>query len=161
MSDFHAIAVRPAVAPDDMETVRALFLEYGRSLNFDLCFQGFEQELASLPGCYAQPRGQILLAIDGNDAAGVVALRPLEQDICEMKRLYVRRAWRGRDVGRRLARAIIDEGKRRGYRAMRLDTHASMISAITLYRGLGFREIPPYYDNPLTGFHYCERALIG
>lgn len=139
-----------------MDEVRDLFLEYARSLNFDLCFQGFEQELARLPGCYAEPAGCILLAVDGDESAGVVALRPLDGAICEMKRLYVRPRWRGRDVGGRLARAIVDEGRRLGYRAMRLDTHDSMQAAIALYRGLGFREIPRYYDNPLAGIHYFE-----
>ncbi len=142
-----------------MGEVRALFLEYGRSLDFDLCFQGFEQELADLPGCYAAPAGRILLAVENEEAAGVVALRPLEEDICEMKRLYVRPGWRGRAVGGRLARAIVEEGRRRGYRAMRLDTHDSMQAAIALYRSLGFREIPRYYDNPLPGIHYFERPL--
>lgn len=144
-----------------MDEVRDLFLEYGRSLNFDLCFQGFEQELARLPGCYAEPAGCILLAVDGDESAGVVALRPLEAGICEMKRLYVRPRWRGRDVGGRLARAVVGEGRRLGYRAMRLDTHDSMQAAIALYRGLGFREIPRYYDNPLPGIHYFELRLAG
>lgn len=160
MSEAHVIAVRSAAAPDDMDTVRSLFLEYGRSLNFSLCFQGFEQELAGLPGCYASPKGRILLAIDGADAAGVVALRPLDHGICEMKRLYVRPAWRGYDIGRRLARAIIEEGRALGYRAMRLDTHESMQAAIALYRALGFREIAPYYGNPMEEFRYYERALV-
>lgn len=144
-----------------MDEVRALFLEYGRSLNFDLCFQGFEQELARLPGCYAEPAGRILLAVNGDESAGVVALRPLAAGLCEMKRLYVRPRWRGRDIGGRLARAVVDEGRRLGYRAMRLDTHDSMQTAIALYRDLGFREIPRYYDNPLPGIHYYELALSG
>lgn len=160
MSDASVAVVRPAVAPGDMDTVRALFLEYGRSLSFDLCFQGFEQELASLPGAYARPRGQILLAVDSDRTAGVVALRPLEQDICEMKRLYVRPAWRGRKVGGHLARGIITEARRLAYRAIRLDTHESMVPAIALYRDLGFREIAPYYANPLAGLRYYERALV-
>ena len=160
MSDAEPVAIRPA-GPSDMDEVRDLFLEYGRSLNFDLCFQGFEQELASLPGCYAEPAGRILLAVNGDESAGVVALRPLKAGICEMKRLYVRPRWRGRDVGGRLARAVVDEGRRLGYRAMRLDTHDSMQAAIALYRGLGFREIPRYYDNPLAGIHYFELRFAG
>jgi len=160
LSDAETVAIRPA-GPSDMDEVRDLFLEYARSLNFDLCFQGFEQELARLPGCYAEPAGCILLAVDGDESAGVVALRPLEAGICEMKRLYVRPRWRGRDVGGRLARAVVGEGRRLGYRAMRLDTHDSMQAAIALYRGLGFREIPLYYDNPLPGIHYFELRFAG
>jgi ribosomal protein S18 acetylase RimI-like enzyme len=155
MSDAPSVAVRPAAVPDEMGLVRALFLEYGRSLSFDLCFQGFEQELADLPGCYAAPRGQILLA----PGAGVVALRPLSGDICEMKRLYVRPQARGLGLGARLAHLIIAAGQERGYRAMRLDTHESMTAAIALYRELGFREIAPYYDNPVAGIRYYELTL--
>jgi putative acetyltransferase len=157
MSDAPAIAVRPAAVPGEMGIVRALFLEYGRSLNFDLCFQGFEQELAGLPGCYAAPRGQILLA----PGAGVVALRPLSDDVCEMKRLYVQPHARGRGLGGGLARAIIAKGRELRYRAMRLDTHESMVAAIALYRELGFHEIAPYYDNSVPGLRYYELPLVG
>lgn len=155
MSEAPSVLVRPAAVPDEMGIVRALFLEYGRSLNFDLCFQGFEQELADLPGRYAGPRGQILLA----PGAGVVALRPLSDDICEMKRLYVQPHARGRGLGAHLARAIIAVGQERGYRAMRLDTHESMVAAIALYRELGFREIAPYSDSQMTGLRYYELPL--
>lgn len=154
MSDTPIVAVRPAAA-SEMGVVRALFLEYARSLSFDLCFQGFEQELAELPGRYAPPRGQILLA----PGAGVVALRPLADDICEMKRLYVQPHARGCGLGARLAWAIITEAQDRGYRAMRLDTHESMQAAIALYRELGFREIAPYSGDSVPGLRYYELAL--
>jgi ribosomal protein S18 acetylase RimI-like enzyme len=155
MSDAPAAAIRPAAIPGEIGIVRALFLEYGRSLSFDLCFQGFEQELAELPGRYANPRGEILLA----PGAGVVALRPLSDDICEMKRLYVQPHARGRGLGVRLARAIIAAGQARGYRAMRLDTHESMAAAIALYRALGFREIAPYSETAEIGLRYYELPL--
>ncbi len=155
MSDAPAVSIRPAAIPDEIDVVRALFLEYGRSLSFDLCFQGFEQELAELPGRYAKPRGEILLA----PGAGVVALRPLSDDICEMKRLYVQPHARGRGVGVHLAHAIIAAARERGYRAMRLDTHESMVAAIALYRALGFREIAPYSDSQMAGLRYYELPL--
>jgi putative acetyltransferase len=155
MSDAPLAALRPASVPGEMAAVRALFLEYARSLSFDLCFQNFEQELADLPGRYAAPRGQILLA----PGAGVVALRPLSDDICEMKRLYVRPQARGHGLGGRLARAIIAEGRDRGYRAMRLDTHESMVEAIALYRELGFREIAAYSGEAVPGLRYYELPL--
>ncbi|HEX6978023.1 MAG TPA: N-acetyltransferase [Alphaproteobacteria bacterium] len=161
MSDRADVAITDAAVPDDIEVVRALFLEYARSLNFSLCFQGFERELAELPGQYAAPRGCILLARRGGEAGGVVALRPLEPGICEMKRLYVRPAWRGLHIGDRLARRVIERARQLNYRAMRLDTHESMAAAIALYRGLGFREIPRYYDNPMDGILYFERRLDG
>lgn len=154
MSDAPA-AIRPAAMPGEIAIVRALFLEYGRSLNFDLCFQGFEQELAELPGRYANPRGEILLA----PGAGVVALRPLSDDICEMKRLYVQPHARGRSIGAQLARAIIAAGQERGYRTMRLDTHESMVAAIALYRALGFREIAPYSGTAEIALRYYELPL--
>ena len=143
-----------------LEAVRALFLEYAASLDFDLCFQGFERELAGLPGAYAPPRGRLLLATVAGEAAGCVGLRPLAGDACEMKRLYVRPAHLGRGLGGRLARAAIAEARAIGYGRMLLDTvPAHMTAATALYRRLGFREIPAYYDNPVPGAAYFELAL--
>ena len=159
MSERTDVAITDASVPDDMEVVRTLFLEYAGGLGFSLSFQGFERELAELPGSYAAPGGCILLARRGEETGGVVALRPLEPGICEMKRLYVRPAWRGLHIGDRLARRVIERARQLNYRAMRLDTHESMGPAIALYRRLGFREIPRYYDNPMDGIIFFERRL--
>lgn len=143
--------------------VRQLFLEYAESLGFSLCFQGFDVELASLPGSYAPPSGRLLLAYQGGDqdidAIGCVGLRPLADGYCEMKRLYVRPVCRGGGWGRELAGAVIVEAKAIGYRAMRLDTLETMTAARELYRDLGFRPIAAYYDNPIAGAEYLELDL--
>ena len=148
-----------ATALPDIERARSLFREYETSLGVDLCFQGFEQELAGLPGAYARPSGRLLLAVDDGRPAGCVALRPLGADGCEMKRLYVRPEFRGRRVGRLLAERVIAEARAIGYPRMRLDTLPSMKEAIPLYRSLGFAEIGPYYANPVPGALFMERAL--
>ena len=153
------VAIRAAESPGDLALVRDLFLEYAASLGFDLAFQGFDREVAELPGAYGPPRGAILLARDEESAAGCVALRPLAPDTCEMKRLYVRPAFRGTGLGRRLTNAILAEGRSRGYRRMRLDTVPAMAGAIALYRSLGFREIDPYRENPIAGALFLERDL--
>jgi len=153
------VAIREADSPQDLALIRDLFLEYAASLGFDLAFQGFNRELAELPGAYASPRGVILLALDHANASGCVALRPLATDTCEMKRLYVRPAARGTGLGRRLAEAILAEGRSRGYKRMRLDTVPAMAGAIALYRSLGFHEIEPYRENPVPGALFLERDL--
>jgi len=151
--------IRSVASPDDIVIVRALFQEYARELAVDLCFQGFAAECASLPGAYAPPRGRLLLAeVDGQDV-GCVALRRLDGSTAEMKRLYVRPAWRATGLGRRLATTVIAEAAALGYQRLRLDTLPSMRAAIAMYRALGFREIDPYYPNPVAGALFLERAL--
>ena len=153
-----AVALAAAEGPEDLDHVRALFLEYAQSLGFSLCFQGFDAELAALPGKYAPPDGALLLARVDGAVAGVVGLRPLDGGVCEMKRLYVRPEFRRSGAGRRLAEAIVEAGRQCGYRAMRLDTLETMTAARTLYGSLGFHEIPPYYDNPICGALYYEKV---
>jgi ribosomal protein S18 acetylase RimI-like enzyme len=153
------LSIVPASSPNDIERVRTLFREYERSLGVDLCFQGFDDEVAGLPGAYAPPRGRLFVLLDGQDAAGCVALRSLGEDLCEMKRLYLRAALRGRGAGRMLATQVIDDARAIGYRAMRLDTLPSMKDAQALYERLGFRKIAAYYPNPVPGAVYMELAL--
>ena len=153
------VEIRAADSKQDWAAARGLFEEYAASLGFDLSFQDFDREVASLPGDYSSPRGVILLALDGSAAAGCVALRPLACETCEMKRLYVRPSHRGTGLGKRLADAILAEARARGYRRMRLDTVPGMEAAIALYRALGFREIEPYRPNPIPGALFMEREL--
>ena len=163
-------SIRPVATDADLQVARRLFEEYARSLPFTLDFQGFREELEGLPGNYAPPEGCILLA-EADDAsdgecAGCVALRPLDTPasnspphLCEMKRLYVRPAYRGQGIGHALGKAVLDEARRRDYDAMRLDTVASMTAANALYRRLGFREIEAYRHNPLDEPVFFEKRL--
>ncbi len=156
------IAVVQADTRSQIEQARALFLEYAGSLNFNLCFQSFDQELAGLPGEYAPPSGRLLLAEIGGKPAGCVALHALQgsREICEMKRLYVRPEFRGHQLGLRLVNEVIAAARGIGYKKMRLDTVGPVMQhAVALYRQLGFREIPPYRENPQPGTLYMELDL--
>lgn len=156
-------AIQQAETPAQIKHVRALFLEYGKSLGFSLCFQSFDQELAGLPGDYAPPAGRLLLAEVGGKPAGCVALHPYgkkKDRVCEMKRLYVRPAFRGHKLGRRLVEEVLAAARSIGYKKMRLDTVEPVMGhAVALYRELGFREIPPYRENPMPGTLYMEMEL--
>lgn len=155
-----ALSITAARTPDDIAAVRRLFQAYAQSLDFSLCFQGFDDELASLPGKYgAESRGALLLAKRNGEAVGVVGMRNLGDGIAEMKRLYIDPAGRGHNFGRALTDAVLAEARRFGYRAVRLDTFPSMVAANRIYDALGFRDIPPYYENPLPGARYRELEL--
>lgn len=159
-----AAAIRQAETPRDIALARSLFEEYAAWLNEDLCFQGFAQELASLPGAYAAPRGRLLLAGEPGDAFGCIALRPLGEDPAtttsgEVKRLYVQPRARGSQWGRRLADLVVGEARRIGYRELKLDTLARMTEARRLYASLGFVECAPYYVNPLGSPIYMSLTI--
>ncbi len=152
-------AIADAAGPGDLDAARRLFREYADGLGVDLCFQGFGEELATLPGKYVPPDGRLLLARDGSVAVGCIALRRCDATAGEIKRLYVRPAARGRGLGGALALRVIEAAREIGYRRLVLDTLAPMAEARGLYRSLGFREIPAYYANPLAGVIYMELRL--
>lgn len=146
---------------DQIERARELFKEYEAWLGINLCFQNFEKELAELPGEYVPPAGRLLLAIEDNKVAGCIALRKIGDGVCEMKRLYVRQEFRGKGLGRQLVETIVSTAKELGYERMRLDTlPGKMDKAIALYRVLGFKEIEPYYPNPVPGAKFMELILL-
>jgi ribosomal protein S18 acetylase RimI-like enzyme len=151
--------IRAARFPEDRASVREIFREYADGLDVDLSFQAFESELEDLPGKYAEPRGRVLLACEGTQIVGCVAMRPLEEAICEMKRLYVRPSGRGQHLGNRLASAICRAAREASYQNIRLDTLPGMQAAQALYLSLGFRPIEPYVFNPVTGTRYLELDL--
>jgi putative acetyltransferase len=160
MPAFKQSAISPALSPRDIAIVRELFQEYAAWLGFSLAYQKFDEELTKLPGSYAAPRGRLLLARIDDALAGCAALRPLDRTICEMKRLYVRPAFRGSGMGHRLIERLIDDARTIGYSRMRLDTIADkMFTAIDLYRKLGFEEINAYYPGARPGTLYFELRL--
>lgn len=146
-------------AYDRLDEVRTLFREYHKMLGVDLCFQNYEEELASLPGKYLPPDGRLYLIYLEDKLAGCIALRRFDATRCEMKRLFVRPQFRGLRLGQILAQRIIDDAKAIGYQAMVLDTLKSLESAVTMYHRMGFQEVPPYYDNPLEDVLYFELTL--
>jgi ribosomal protein S18 acetylase RimI-like enzyme len=152
--------LQQAQSAAEIAEARRLFMEYAAAVGIDLCFQNFDEELSTLPGAYARPEGRLLLARVETAVAGCIALRKMGDTACEMKRLYVRPAFRSRSVGRDLAHAIIREARTIGYRRMLLDTLPLMTDALRLYRALGFREIEPYYHNPVEGALFMELELI-
>jgi carbonic anhydrase len=149
----------------EVRKVRELFEEYSAWLGLNLCFQNFDKELAELPGAYVPPEGRLFLATENDETAGCVALRKIDREnigkgVCEMKRLYVRRAFRGTGLGRKLTEKVIESAREIGYERMLLDTlPGKMDQAISLYRSLGFRNIEPYYDNPVEGAAFMELEL--
>lgn len=152
-----------ANTPEELDAVRQLFQEYADQLGVDLCFQNFAQELRDLPGEYAAPRGALLVARVGDALVGCCALRPLDAadypNAAEMKRLFVRPAYRGLSLGRLLAEGILDAARQSGYDCVLLDTLDDMEAARALYEELGFEEVPPYYFNPIAGAHYLKADL--
>lgn len=158
-ADLHGVEIVYATSPEQIKIVHELFLEYAKSLNFDLCFQGFDKELAGLPGDYAPPDGRLLLAQYNKQIAGCVALRKVAENVCEMKRLWVRPEFRGKKIGRKLAESVLQEARDIGYNIMKLDTIDTMTEAIAMYHSMGFTETTAYRYNPVDGAKYMELKL--
>jgi len=154
------MTIKQAATDTEIEAVRRLFREYEAFLDVDLGFQNFDAEFAGLPGKYARPDGDLLIGLAGNRILGCVAVRRLDEGVCEMKRLYVRPEARGTGLGRRLAQQIIEIARELGYSMMRLDTLDRLTKAMSLYETLGFRRTAPYYENPLQGVVYWELTLV-
>jgi GNAT superfamily N-acetyltransferase len=157
--DLRDAAIHQASSPQDLALARELFLEYADWIKVDLCFQGFERELATLPGDYTPPQGRLLLAFHHEQAVGCVALRRIDATTAEVKRMYVRPEARGKRVGRQLLEQLITAARESGYRRLVLDTLPQMPEAQALYRSFGFVEIPGYYHNPLPGVIFMELQL--
>jgi GNAT superfamily N-acetyltransferase len=153
------IKIGQAKTPREIALSRSLFEEYAAGISVDLSFQGFATELAGLPGLYSPPKGRLLLALAGEEAAGCIALRPLDGTVCELKRLFVRPSFRGRGLGERLAQRIVEEARIIGYRTIRLDTLPSMHAAIQVYQTVGFQRCAAYYQTPLHGTVFMELEL--
>ena len=155
------LRITQATSPTDVEQARELFKEYETSLGISLCFQNFAEELANLPGEYAPPRGRLLLAREFDQLVGCIALRPVSATTCEMKRLFLRPAYRSRGLGRVLVEALIEEARKIGYTHMRLDTISDRMGrAIELYKSIGFVEIEPYYHTPVDTTKFMELDLV-
>jgi ribosomal protein S18 acetylase RimI-like enzyme len=153
------IHIRSVESKDDIEITRELILEYGHLRNFDAAMGDYEKELAELPGEYSTPHGCLLLAFYENDPVGCVALRKIDDDYCEMKRLYVKPEYRGKRIGKALVRKLISEACQKGYKFMRLDNHPWMKEAESLYKSVGFEEIGAYRFNPIEGVKFFELDL--
>ncbi len=156
-----AFTIRETLTDEDINTAKSLFAEYAQSLPFKLNFQNFDAELANLPGDYAPPEGCLMLAFSEQRAAGCIALRALEYKVCEMKRLYVRPAFRGLALGKSLVDALIEKAKRLGYAGMLLDTAPGMTAAQGLYSAYGFKDVSAYCHNPIAGARYMRLTLPG
>ena len=156
---FSSLRIQQASSVEEIDVARALFKEYAAAIEIELGYQGFADELAELPGRYAPPRGRLLVAWMGDEAAGCVALRPLAENVCEMKRLYVRPVFRGAGVGKQLAEAIIAEARQIGYAVMRLDTVPQLAAAARTYESLGFVRREAYYETPVTDTIFMELRL--
>ena len=150
------ISYKISKSQKDFEKAKELFIEYKNSLNLDLCFQKFHEEISDLPSQYSEPSGCIILCYENKKPTGCIALRKFEGDTCEMKRLYLRPEARGKGIGRVLANKIIEKAKELGYKKMQLDTLETMKEAIALYKSMGFKVIAPYRFNPLDGVVYME-----
>jgi ribosomal protein S18 acetylase RimI-like enzyme len=155
-----SITIQKIVSAEDLEAIKALFREYEKFLGVSLCFQNFEEELASLPAKYAEPDGSIFLAKVDGASAGCVALWKLEEGVCEMKRLYVKPDFQGLGLGKKLAQIIMEEARRKGYKKMKLDTLRRLVSANRLYKSLQFTETIPYNYNPEDDVAYFEKDLV-
>jgi GNAT superfamily N-acetyltransferase len=153
------VTIWQAASAEEIAAARVLFEEYAAALGINLSYQGFPDELAALPGLYAPPRGRLLVAWVGDEAAGCVALRPFGDDACEMKRLYVRPVFRGGGIGKQLGEAIIAEARQIGYATMRLDTVPKLEAATRLYESLGFVRREAYYETPVVGTVFMEKVL--
>lgn len=157
------VELAPPSSPEELDALRDIFREYASELGVDLCFQKFDIELSALPGAYAPPHGALLTAKVDGQLAGCCGIRPLDTadypNACEMKRLYVRKAFRALGLGRQLAEAALDAAREAGYSCVLLDTLDDMEAARALYHDLGFHEIPPYYHNPIPGAHYLKATL--